>query len=482
MRRLIALLSAAALVLVSLASATAADSSARLPVDLTASTPPSTLVKGDVLEIAATTCSPAPGQPVSLERRVAPDGAWFAVRTTSLDSTGSVRFTVKPNSLKSFDFRVRLGGSAPQVSDPARVRVVEASSTNKPLGTVRASLPVTARVVVSTMPQTLAKGDSFAFAAAACPMDAGAPVAVERRVAPGGSWATIRTATLDSRGTQQFTVKPNSLKSFDFRVRVAGSTDAVSSEQRVTVVESVAPSTPPPSTTTQQVSISGAPATLVTGDTFDLTVTTKPAAAGIPVTVQKSVENGDWFDVRQTRLDSAGSQTFTLKPIAKRSYGFRAIVSTDPAVTSRAVTVTVVGADGSGGKTPTDTSVPRYQLFDDRSDQYVERGRWVTLHTYDTRSGVPSTNIVQLNMNIRAATGDRPTHLVMGWWVSDTGERVGEQTMAMPGRGGDRPFQVSHDYTFLPNGSNVSPQIFIPGSGQVKITTEVVKAIAHPAG
>jgi hypothetical protein len=103
------------------------------------------------------------------------------------------------------------------------------------------------------------------------------------------------------------------------------------------------------------------------------------------------------------------------------------------------------------------------------------------LQSYNTRSGTPTSHIVQLTLNIRAATGGRPSYISAGWKRSD-GHRVGEQTFAIPEKGGDRPFHISHHYTFFNTGSPAQAQLFIPGSGRVLVATEVIKAIAHPTG
>lgn len=484
MTRLVALVTAVLLSIASVSLAGAADSSSSLPVSLGVSEMPATLAKGDSFEIAVATCRAAPGEAVTVERRVAPDGSWGVVRSAALAANGTALFTLRPNSLKAFDFRVRLAGTHASLSPTSRVTVV-AASTATAVGTVAASMPNVPPALVSDLPERIVKGTSVPVEIATCPGDPRATVALERRVAPDGSWATVRSGTVDSAGMATFSVRPNSLKSFDFRVRVRGDRPTLTDVQTITVVASdgaTSPdaTSPAPAESQQSVTVSDLPATMVTGTSVPLTATTDPQAPGAPIVVEKRIEDGEWFQVRSTRLDARGAKTFDLKPIAKRSYGFRVVVGTQPPVTSRAQTITVVGEQQTSGSSSgtNDVSVPRYQLVDNRSDQWLRRGRWIDLHSFATRSGVPTKNIIQLNMNIRAATGDRPAYILVGW--SQGGTRVGLQTLAIPSKGGDRPFQVAHDYTAV-NGGRTTAQLFIPGSGQVKVTAEVVKAVAHPA-
>ena len=414
---------------------------------------------------------------MSVERRALPDGRWGTVSNTTLDASGAVSLTFRPNSLRSFAFRVSLSGASAQVSPAQVVNVVGPTRARPGVGTVRVSDPVLPAFQVSTMPSAVQKGTSFPLTFATCPAQKGAPVSVERRASPDGAWSTVRRGSLDSSGTASFSIRPNSYTTFDFRVRVSGPTPVLTEAQTVRVAaSSTAPTPPPPepAPTEQSVRVSPIPSTLVTGDSFDMTVTTSPVAAGKQIVVQKRVEDGAWFDVRTTRLDSRGSKTFTLYPVAVRSYGFRVVVKTDPPVTSDAQTVRVV-------RDPTVTygSVNRYQLFDDRSIQWVPRGTWVDLQAYQTRDGVPTVSIIQLNMNIRDSIGLRPTYVLVGWQTGD-GQRVGLQTRTIPVKSGDRPFQITHSYTWMTGGTTTA-QIFVPGSGKAKITTEIVKAIAHPA-
>ena len=56
-----------------------------------------------------------------------------------------------------------------------------------------------------------------------------------------------------------------------------------------------------------------------------------------------------------------------------------------------------------------DSSIKRYQLWNKRADRLLPRGRWITLQSYKSRTGVPTTHIVQLNLRIKGASGGRPS-------------------------------------------------------------------------
>lgn len=490
MKRFLSLLAAGLLVLVALVPAGAVDARTGLDVDLAVSAIPSTLVKGDRFDLTVATCVAQPGAAVSIERRTLPNGSWAAVRNTTLSASGTVSISLRPNSLRSFGFRVVMPGRNVQASPEQVVTVVAPTRSRKGVGTVAARTPVLPPFQMSTMPSSVPKGTSFPMSFATCPAQKGAPVTVERRTSPDGRWSTVRRGTLDSAGAASFSIRPNSYTTFDFRVRAAGSSPVLTPPQTVAVSGSApapkpapkpAPPAPPPKPVQpepapqkQAVSVSGVPSTLVTGGNFDMTVTTSPKASRAQIVVQKRVEDGDWFDVRTTRLDADGAKTVNLYPVAVRSYGFRVVLKTDPPVTSNAQTVRVV-------RDPTKSTgrIDRYQLFDDRSIQWIPRGQWVDLQAYQTRDNVPTLSIIQLNMNIRDSIGGRPTYLLVGWRTGD-GRQVGVQTRTLPVKSGDRPFQISHSYTWLAEGTTTA-QIFVPGSGRTKITTEIVKAIAHPA-
>ena len=504
MTRLLAVLTAAALVLVSVTGASAGPTTAdpaAVPTAVSVSTMPNSLAKGDSFEVAVATCRAAPGATIAVERRLAPDGEWFPVGAATLGDDGATLLDLAPRRLASFDFRVVLpGGSA---SRAQRVTVVSPSSRTPNVGVVAAAALPATPPQVSQAPATLLRGERFILDAAVCPPKPGAQALLQRRLAPDGAWSTVRSATLDATGTASFDMAPRGIAAWEFRA-VVGTTTSRVQTVRVSVDKAPSPATAPSTSAppgqapaAQTVTVSNLPATLDKGSTVTYSVSTTPAASGAPLHVQKRIGAGEWFTVKKLRLDSRGTSSMTLEPIAARTYQFRASVQTGSWVTSRAQTLTVVrpssagdgagnGATGSNASVApkasrSDSSIKRYQLWNKTADRWLPRGRWVTLQGYRSRTGVPTTHIVQLNLRIRGATGGRPSHLVTGWQRAD-GHRVGEMTFAIPEKGGDRPYHVSHHYTFFNTGNTTAAQLFIPGSGRVKVTTEVIKAIAHPTG
>ena len=213
-------------------SAEASGSSQLAPAAaVTVSTLPATLPKGETLQIQATTSSAVAGVPARLERRVSPDGAWATVGTGVVSANGTVAFSAKPNSYRAFDFRVALDTAPVSLSRSQTVTVVEPPP---PPGS-----GVTA--TVTSLPSTLTKGQEIQITATTRPAIPGTPASLERRVLPGGAWSTVLTTTLDQAGEATMTAKPNSLKTFEFRVSVATQPVTRSRAQSVRVVSGVAP-------------------------------------------------------------------------------------------------------------------------------------------------------------------------------------------------------------------------------------------------
>ena len=107
----------------------------------------------------------------------------------------------------------------------------------------------TPTLTVADLPATLTKGDSVTLSARTTNVPTGTAVRVERRFTGQSSWYTVRTGTLSSTGTAEFSIKPNSLRSFDFRVVVATSPALTSPAQTVRVVAATT-TTPTPAPTT----------------------------------------------------------------------------------------------------------------------------------------------------------------------------------------------------------------------------------------
>lgn len=504
MRRLLPLLiTAAILVGVPLPAGGASDTT---HPELLVSAIPPTLVRGDRFEMRIQTCGPALPRTALVQRRTGDTGRWSRVRSSPLDSTGVASFDLRPMRVGEYQFRILLTGAGIQASLAQTVTVVPPTRARPAQGLVSAPA-FTTSVATSALPPTLRKGSRAIFSVATCPAAQGDVAMLQRRVAPDGRWSVVRRTVVDASGEAHATVRPMTTRTFDFRWKVGAPAPLVTASDRVRVVDagstalptsgsSRSTSEPAPSSGSVEPSrsavlLTGVPATLVSRDTFDMQVTTTPAQKRAQLTVQKRIGDGPWFTVRTSRLTASGTKTIRgMKPIAPRDYSFRVIVRGSATLTSPARDVTVLRptrTTTSDSNSPTTTpktpntprsSVPRYQLWDQRADQWLPRGQWVTLQSYPTRVGVPTKNILQLTMAIRRSTGTRPTHVLVGW-LSE-GQRRGVHTFSLPSSGGDGPFQLSHDYSMIGAAGTTSVQLFVPGSGQVRIATEVAKAIAHP--
>jgi SpoIID/LytB domain protein len=99
------------------------------------------------------------------------------------------------------------------------------------------------------------------------------------------------------------------------------------------------------SVATGSVRISGVPSQLTKGDSFTLAVATTDVPTGTTVRIERSVNGGAWSTVRTGTTSGSGAAEFTLKPNSLRSFGFRAVLDTSPALVSTTATVRVVAAD-----------------------------------------------------------------------------------------------------------------------------------------
>ena len=141
----------------------------------------------------------------------------------------------------------------------------------------------------------------------------------------------------------------------------------------------------------------------------------------------------------------------------------------------------ISGGPAEAGKAA--SQVRRFQTFIEEENHWIRRGRWVDIKTYNTTPNRPVTHAIQLNLNIRKATGDRPSFVKVSW-VRDKGDgvpdRTGSQVLAVPSFRGDRPFQVSHEHTFLGVPGKTTAQVYVQGKGKVLVTHSVVKAVSWP--
>lgn len=137
--------------------------------------------------------------------------------------------------------------------------------------------------------------------------------------------------------------------------------------------------------------------------------------------------------------------------------------------------------------TPTRATLPslevsRYRVIKQNSPRVVPRGRWHDLAHYRVQPDRPTTHVMQVNLNVRRATGPRPTHVTVGWLVHQDGERrrVGVATFAVPTFRGDYPFQVTHRFTTMGTTGRAVAQVLVEGSGDVRLPLSVIKAIVWP--
>ena len=316
---------------------------------LTLSEQPTAIVKGTVLEFDVDTQPAAPGAAVRLERRLAPDGAWHTVASGTLDVNGTAAFTAKPNTYRSFAFRVVMDGPASLASEPQTVKVVRTADEAAGPG----QLTPAAAVTVTNLPATLPKGDTLEISATTDRSLTGVTARLERRLPPSSTWWTVGTTAVDLAGKASFTAKPNSYRSFDFRVAVDTAPVSLSRTQTVTVVEPPPP--PPPAGGGVTATVNSLPSTVSKGQEVSLTVSTKPALPGTTANLERRVApGGAWATVGAAALDRSGAATLTAKPNSFKTFEFRVSVATQPVTHSRTQSVRVVSgvAPGSAGFVP----------------------------------------------------------------------------------------------------------------------------------
>ena len=319
---------------------TSLDPAAAAVTSLTVSELPALIVKGTVLELAVATQPSTPAAAVRLERRLAPDGTWHTVGSAALDADGATVFSAKPNSYRTFDFRVVLDGSPSLVSD---IQTVQVATSDEVSGAGQPAQGIT----VNNLPSTLPKGETLQIRAETESSLAGVTARLERRVSPDGAWGTVSTGLLNATGTVTFSAKPNSYRAFDFRVVVDASPPVVSRQQTVTVIEPPPPPPPPGSGVTATVNT--LPETLTKGQEMKLTVTTQPALPGTPVSLERRVmPAGAWATVGTGTLNRSGVATLTAKPNSLKTFQFRVSVATKPVTRSRAQSVQVVSPISPG--------------------------------------------------------------------------------------------------------------------------------------
>lgn len=172
------------------------------------------------------------------------------------------------------------------------------------------------------------------------------------------------------------------------------------------------------------------------------------------------------------------------RPVADRYRG--GVLPPEPTSTPEP-TATTAPSGPVARPTPTATVLPpldvsAYRVIKQNSPRVVPRGRWYDLASYRVQPHRPTTHVMQVNLNIRRSTGERPTHVTVGWLVRQGGERrrVGVATFAVPQSRGDYPFQVTHRFTTMGTTGRAEAQVLVEGSGRVRLPLSVVKAIVWP--
>lgn len=121
-----------------------------------------------------------------------------------------------------------------------------------------------------------------------------------------------------------------------------------------------------------------------------------------------------------------------------------------------------------------------YRVAKDSSQREIVRGTWVDVASYQVRPERPTTHVLQVNLDVRHARGDRPEWVSVAWLVTRSpgpSARVGLHTFAVPARQGDRPFQITHRHTAVGATGSAVAQIRVEGSGSVTTRLTVAKSL-----
>ena len=293
---------------------------------------PAVIARGDSMTLRATTTGVPSGTSARVERRVSGSASWSTIRSGSIASDGTATFTVAPNRRKKFDFRVVLAGSPRTVSKPHSVRVVASARP----------APAAPTLTVGTLPSQVTKGDSVDITISTRGVPAASAVTVQRRVTGGSSWSRVRAGTLAADGTATFSIAPNRLRSFDFRVGLA-TPDLSSAAQTVRVVAGASA----PAAVAPSLSVSALPATTGKGETFDIRARASGVTPGTAIAVQRRTDGASWATVRTSSVGATGAVEFSLRPNRRSTFNFRVVLGASPAITSRTQTVRVVASTPS---------------------------------------------------------------------------------------------------------------------------------------
>ncbi len=299
---------------------------------------PAVSVKGAPVTLRGTTTGVPTGTPASVQRRVSGATSWTTVRRDSVGADGSVSFSVAPNSLRTFDFRIAVAIRPEALSRIATVRVTAGGGQT----------PVSPKLTVSDLPATSTKRAPLDVDVSTDGVALGTPVSLQRRVTGQSAWSTVRSSSIAADGTASYSVAPNTVRSFDFRVVLGTSPALTSPTQTVRII----PTAAVPATATPTLTVSKLPETIAKGTTVSLTARATGAKPGTRIEVQRRVGTGAWSTVRTADLSAAGDASFTVRPNSRRTFSFRVVLGTNPTVTSSAQTMTVLASPTTAPRPP----------------------------------------------------------------------------------------------------------------------------------
>ena len=251
--------------------------------------------KGNVTTAAG---APAVGT-VTVQKRLAPDGAWADWRIAKLSSTGAYAVTVSMTTApRDWQFRARMMGDG-----GANLTGTSA------LCDLSVVMPEPWAVSLALSGGRVAAGTSVTFSGAV-KSAAGAPasgkVTLQRRRAPDGAWGDWRAATLDASGAYSVSVTMTSApRTWKFRVRAPG--DGAFNVAGTSLAKTLDVLIPQPYAVTLSLS-----ATKVSAGTSVVFKGAVKTATGEPgsgtITVQKRLApDGAWLDWRTVSTSATGT-------------------------------------------------------------------------------------------------------------------------------------------------------------------------------
>ncbi len=259
--------------------------------------------------------APASGT-VTVQKRLAPDGAWLNWRTATLSETGAYSVSVVMTSApRDWQFRARMpGDGGPNLTGVSPVRDLQVSVPEPWVVTlglsssaVAVDTPVTYKGTVKTASGAPAAGT----------------VTIQKRLAPDGAWLNWRTATLSETGAYSVAVTMTSApRTWQFRARMPGDGDAnLTGLSPVRALQVVVPA---PWVVT--LSLSAGDVKAGTTVTYKGAVTTASGAAATgTATIQKRLApDSAWIPWRVVTLSGTGAYSVSVTmTTAARTWQFR---------------------------------------------------------------------------------------------------------------------------------------------------------------